>query len=308
MNNTLAVWWASARPKTLGAAAAPVLMGTAVAWHLGGAHAPAAVAALVCALLIQVGTNLANDYFDARRGADTEERLGPRRGLQHGRLSAAQVRRGFLVCFTLAVLLGAYLLARGGWPILVIGLSSVALGVLYTGGPAPLAYLGLGDLFAFLWFGPVAVAGTTYVQSHKWPLEAWLGGVAAGCFSIALLSVNNFRDLEQDRAAGKRTLAVRLGEGFVRWEFRLALLAALLVPLHLTALPGTGPRPAPAVLLATALFLAVPLPSLWRAVRPPAARNQEFGGRMNHLLGRVGRLELGYALLFALAFLLGGGR
>ncbi len=307
MNNTLAVWWASARPKTLGAAAAPVLMGTAVAHVHGGAHLPAALAALVCALLIQVGTNLANDYFDARRGADTPERLGPRRGLQHGSLSAAQVRRGFIICFSLAVLLGAYLLARGGWPILIIGLSSVALGVLYTGGPAPLAYLGLGDLFAFLWFGPVAVAGTTYVQAFQWPLEAWLGGVGAGCFSIALLSVNNFRDLEQDRQAGKHTLAVRFGEGFVRWEFRLALLAALLVPLllardHWDTRPGVA-----AGLLATALLLALRLPGLWRAVRPPAARDADFGARMNHLLGQVGRLELGYAALFSLAHLLGHG-
>lgn len=307
MDNTLAAWWASARPKTLGAAAAPVLMGTAVAWHLGGAHLPSALAALVCALLIQVGTNLANDYFDDRKGADTAERLGPRRGLQHGRLSPKQVRRGFIACFVLAVLVGSYLLARGGGPILLIGLSSVALGVLYTGGPAPLAYLGLGDLFAFLWFGPVAVAGTTYVQSHQWPPEAWLGGVGAGCFSIALLSVNNFRDLEQDRAAGKRTLAVRFGEGFARWEFRLALLAALLVPLALAvrlrsmAILAGG-------LLATALLLAAWLPGLWRAVRPPAARDREFGGRMNRLLGQVGRLELGYAALFALSFLLGGGR
>jgi len=307
MNNTLAVWWASARPKTLGAAAAPVLMGTAVAHFHQGAHLPAALAALVCALLIQVGTNLANDYFDARRGADTVERLGPRRGLQHGTLSAEQVRRGFILCFVLAVLLGAYLLARGGWPILLIGLSSVALGVLYTGGPAPLAYTGLGDLAAFLWFGPVAVVGTTYVQSFQWPPAAWLGGVGAGCFSLALLSVNNFRDLEQDRAAGKRTLAVRFGEGVARWEFRVALLAALLAPLLLLTFPGDA-RPPAAGLLATSAFLLAWLPGLWRAVRPPAARDPEFGGRMNRLLGQVGRLEVGYAVLFSLAHLLGSGR
>lgn len=307
MNNTLAVWWASARPKTLGAAAAPVLMGTAVAHFHQGAHLPSALAALVCALLIQVGTNLANDYFDARRGADTAERLGPRRGLQHGTLSAEQVRRSFILCFVLAVLLGAYLLARGGWPILLIGLSSVALGVLYTGGPAPLAYTGLGDLAAFLWFGPVAVAGTTYVQSFQWPPAAWLGGVGAGCFSLALLSVNNFRDLEQDRAAGKRTLAVRFGEGVVRWEFRLVLLAALAVPLALAVRWRSTPILAGG-LLATALFLAAWLPGLWLAVRTPVARDRAFGEGMNRLLGQVGRLEVGYAVLFSLAHLLGSAR
>lgn len=299
MSTTLAAWWSAARPKTLWAGVAPVLMGTAVARAEGGLHLPAAAAALVCALLIQIGTNLANDYFDAKKGADTAERLGPRRGLHHGQLSLAQVRRGFVLCFALAVLLGAYLLARGGWPILWIGLSSVALGLLYTGGPAPLAYLGLGDVFAFTWFGPVAVAGTTYVQTLAWSTPALVGGLAAGCFSVAILTVNNYRDLEQDRVAGKRTLAVRWGAGFARWEFRLSLLAAALLPL--TLLRGPHAR---TELLAPALLLMALLPLLWRALDGTPVRNAAFGTAMNRLLGLVGKLELLYALLFSAAYLL----
>jgi 1,4-dihydroxy-2-naphthoate octaprenyltransferase len=297
MNEILAAWWSAARPKTLWAGVAPVLMGTAVARAEGGLHVPAAAAALVCALLIQVGTNLANDYFDARKGADTAERLGPRRGLHQGLLTLAQVRMGFLVCFGLAILLGAYLLARGGWPILWIGLSSVALGVLYTGGPAPLAYLGLGDLFAFAWFGPIAVAGTTYVQTLAWSTPALLGGLAAGCFSVAILTVNNYRDLEQDRAAGKHTLAVRFGPDFARWEFRLALLAAALLPLLLLLRPGQ-----PQGLLAPSLLLLALLPLFWRTLPAQPRRDARFGEAMNRLLALTGKLELLYALLFSAAY------
>lgn len=298
MSTKLAAWWSAARPKTLWAGVAPVLMGTAVARAEGGLHLPAAAAALSCALLIQVGTNLANDYFDSRRGADTAERLGPRRGLHHGSLSLEQVRRAFLLSFALAILLGAYLLARGGWPILWIGLSSVALGLAYTGGPAPLAYLGLGDLFAFTWFGPVAAAGTTYVQTGAWSLPALVGGLAAGCFSLAILTVNNYRDLEQDREAGKRTLAVRWGAGFARWEFRLSLLAAGLLPCWLLRRPG-----APVGLLAPVILLLVLLPFLWRRVGGRPVRDAAFGAEMNQLLALTGKLELVYALLFCAAYL-----
>jgi len=291
-----AAWLLAARPKTLWAAVAPVLMGSAIAWREEGFHAGAALAALVCALLIQVGTNLANDYFDARRGADTGARLGPRRGLHSGQISARQVRTAFLLCFGLAVLLGAYLLVRGGWPILIIGLGSVALGVLYTGGPAPLAYVGLGDLFAFLCFGPVAVAGTTYVQSLIWsPMALW-AGVAAGCFSVALLAVNNFRDTREDRSTGKGTLAVRLGPGFVRLEFRLALLGAALIPLGLVTWAK-----APLLLVAPSLLVLALYPVLWRALPAEPGAERGFGEAMNGLLGLVGRLELFYALLFSAA-------
>ena len=298
MTNTLRAWWSAARPKTLWASVAPVLMGTALARAEGGQHLPAAAAALACALLIQVGTNLANDYFDARKGADGAARIGPRRGLQEGLLSPAAVRAAFVACFVLAVLLGSYLLARGGWPILVIGLSSVALGILYTGGPAPLAYLGLGDLFAFTWFGPVAVAGTTYVQTLAWSTPALWGGLAAGCFSLALLTVNNFRDLKGDRRAGKRTLAVRWGATFARIELRMALALAGLLPLWMVLRLDQ-----PVLLVAPALLLLAQLPSVWRAVTVEPTDDPAFGAEMNRLLARVGRLELLYALLFTLAYL-----
>ncbi len=291
-------WLLAARPKTLWAAVAPVLMGSAIAHREGGFHLWAALAALVCALLIQVGTNLANDFFDARRGADTGARLGPRRGLHSGHINASQVKMAFMICFGLAVLLGAYLLARGGWPILFIGLGSVALGLLYTGGPAPLAYLGLGDVFAFICFGPVAVAGTTYVQTLQWsPMALW-AGVAAGCFSVALLAVNNFRDTLEDSQTGKGTLAVRLGPAFVRGEFRLVLLVAALIPFG-----QAQQRSAPVELLAPGLLLLVLFPLLWRALPPQPSRDERFGQAMNRLLGLVGRLELFYALLFSAACL-----
>lgn len=294
-------WLLAARPKTLWASVAPVLMGSAIAWREGGFHAPAALAALACALLIQIGTNLANDFFDARRGADTAARLGPRRGLHSGHISASQVRKAFVLCFALAIVLGAYLLLRGGWPILIIGLGSVALGVLYTGGPAPLAYLGLGDLFAFICFGPVSVAGSAYVQSLSWSPTAWWAGVAAGCFSVALLAVNNFRDSEEDRLTGKGTLAVRVGPAFVRWEFRLVLLVAGLMPLWIFAGgPRSGLGWTPGILTPAMLVLAL-LPMLWRALPAQPGRDQSFGQSMNRLLGLVGRLELLYAMLFSAA-------
>jgi 1,4-dihydroxy-2-naphthoate polyprenyltransferase len=296
MTETLQAWWLAARPKTLWVSVAPVLMGTAVARAEGGLHLPYAGLALACALLIQVGTNLANDYFDARQGVDTERRIGPRRATQSGLIPARTVRAGFVLCFALAVLLGAWLLARGGWPILVIGLGSVALGVLYTGGPAPLAYRGLGDLFALLCFGPVAVAGTTYVQTLAWSAPALWGGLAAGCFSVAILTVNNFRDLAEDRRAGKRTLAVRCGPSFARAEFRLALLAAGLIPLGMAA----GGQPA--ALLAPGLLGLAMLAFTWRALAVEPGDDPAFGAAMNRLLALTGRLELAFALLFAAAY------
>jgi 1,4-dihydroxy-2-naphthoate octaprenyltransferase len=299
MTSALRAWWSAARPKTLWASVAPVLMGTAVAAVEGAPHLPAAAAALACALLIQVGTNLANDYFDARKGADTAARIGPRRALQEGLLSAGAVRAGFAICFLLAVLLGAYLLARGGWPILLIGLGSVALGLLYTGGPAPLAYRGLGDLFAFLCFGPVAVAGTAYVQTLAWSAAGLWGGVAAGGFSLALLTVNNFRDMVGDARAGKRTLVVRLGPAFARAELAAAIGFAALAPLAMIAWLQVTP-----LLAAPALLAGLSLPGILRAVAEEPGEDPAFGARMNGLLARVGRLELLYALLFSAALLI----
>jgi 1,4-dihydroxy-2-naphthoate octaprenyltransferase len=227
------VWLLAVRPKTLGAAVAPILIGTAMAYAVDKGHAVAALAALFGALLIQIGTNFSNDYFDFVKGADTEERLGPIRATQAGLVTPEAMRRNFVVVFGLAVLVGIYLVYRGGWPIVIIGVLSIASGILYTGGPMPLGYLGLGDLFVLIFFGPVAVGGTFYVQTLELPLEVILAGFGPGLLATALLAVNNLRDEPTDKKVGKRTLAVRFGPAFARGEFLTAFALALILPFIL---------------------------------------------------------------------------
>ncbi len=224
-------WALAARPRTLPAAAAPVLVGSALAWHLGGFRLLPALAALVGALLIQVATNLANDYFDFMKGADAEDRVGPVRVTQAGLLAPGTVRGGMVVALLAAVLVGAYLVSVGGWPIFWIGVASLICAVAYTGGPFPLAYHGLGDLFVFVFFGLVAVAGTTYVQMLEFRWEALWAGVGVGAVSTALLVVNNLRDIQTDLRAGKRTMAVRLGVSGTRVQYTLLWSLAASVPV-----------------------------------------------------------------------------
>lgn len=225
-------WFMAVRPKTLPAAMAPVLAGTGLAVHDGVFRPGPALAALVGALLIQVGTNLANDYYDWKRGADTPDRLGPVRVTQAGLLEPEAVRRGVWVSLGLAFLVGIYLVAVGGWPIVVIGLASLVCAVAYTGGPFPLAYNYLGDLFVFVFFGLVAVGGTYWVQALAWNPAVLLVGSGVGALATAILVVNNLRDRETDLQAGKRTLATLLG---VRGS-RLQYLALLFVAWHVPPL------------------------------------------------------------------------
>lgn len=224
-------WILAARPKTLTAAAAPVVVGTGVAAFHGVASLVPAVAALVGSLLIQVATNLANDYYDFVRGGDTHERVGPMRVTQAGVLPPETVKRGMLATLAAAFVVGVYLVWVGGWPIVLIGLASMACAVLYTGGPFPLAYHGLGDLFVFVFFGLVAVNGTAYVQARFWPVDGLLAGAAMGALITNILVVNNLRDIPTDARAGKRTLAVRLGVQGTRTEYALLMTVAFLVPL-----------------------------------------------------------------------------
>ncbi|NNF28600.1 MAG: 1,4-dihydroxy-2-naphthoate polyprenyltransferase [Gemmatimonadetes bacterium] len=225
------LWLLAARPKTLPAAAAPVIAGMGLAAHHQVFAAGPAAAALVGALLIQVATNLANDYFDFVKGSDTEARVGPTRVTQAGLLSPEAVKRGMIVVLGAALLNGAYLVAVGGWPILIVGLASLVCAVAYTGGPFPLAYHGLGDLFVFVFFGLVAVAGTYWVQALELVPGALLAGAGLGAFSTAILVVNNLRDRETDAAAGKRTLAVRWGDRATVAEYVVCVLVAGLVPV-----------------------------------------------------------------------------
>src|SRR5919107_2841991 len=209
----------AARPRTLPAAIAPVLVGTALAMTETDLRVGGFVAALLGAIFIQVGTNLSNDYSDARRGADTEERLGPVRVTAGGLVPPRQVLVGTYVAFGVAVAAGAYLIAVAGWELLLVGAASIAAGVLYTGGPKPYGYEGLGELFVFLFFGVVAVVGSYFVQVERFEWEAFALSVPVGLLASAILVVNNVRDVDTDRRAGKRTLAVKLGRERARTLF-----------------------------------------------------------------------------------------
>ena len=231
------IWWEAARPRTLPAAVAPVLLASALAWRDGAFQFWAASTCLGFAVLIQIGTNYANDYFDFIKGADTAERVGPRRAVAAGLISPAVMRRAMVGVFVAAFGVGLFLLQFGGWPLLGVGVSSIICGVLYTGGPYPLAYHGWGDVFVFIFFGLVAVVTTYFVQSGTITLDAWLLGAGIGGLATNILVVNNYRDIETDRKAGKRTLAVRWGRGFARTQF---LSAHLLMIAVVVALAGRG--------------------------------------------------------------------
>ncbi len=224
-------WILAARPKTLSAAAAPVFVGTGLAGAHGTYRAAPAAAALLGALLIQIGTNLANDYYDFLRGGDTEDRVGPVRVTQAGLIPPKQVWWGMVITLFVAFLVGVYLVSVGGWPIVWIGLASLLCAVAYTGGPYPLAYHGLGDPFVFVFFGLVAVGGTYWVQALALPGDALVAGVGVGSLNTAILVANNVRDLDSDAAAGKRTLAVRLGRLGSRIEYVLLMGVGFAVPV-----------------------------------------------------------------------------
>jgi len=270
-----------------------VAIGTVLAYGDGAHHVAAALWALVAALLIQVGTNFANDYFDHHKGADTAERLGPIRAVQAGLVSPQAMRRATIAVFLLATVCGAYLVVRGGWPVAAIGLVSIAAGVAYTAGPCPLAYVGLGDLFVLVFFGPVAVAGTYYVQALALRPEVVVAGLGPGLLSVALLTVNNLRDVDQDRLAGKRTLAVRLGRGFARSEYVVCVVLAAALPVVLYR--WTGGRP---WAMLTLLTLVAALPALRMVI------GGTVGPSLNRALAGTGRALLDYSLLFGVGWLL----
>ncbi|HYI13715.1 MAG TPA: 1,4-dihydroxy-2-naphthoate polyprenyltransferase [Thermoanaerobaculia bacterium] len=279
-------WLLAIRPKTLSAAIVPVLMGSALA-----AHEPAAISwwvfwcALGSSVLIQVATNLINDAIDFKKGADTGERLGPIRVTQAGLVSAEAVMRGAWACLIGAALFGVPLLYRGGWPILIVGLASIAMAYAYTGGPFPLAYHGLGELFVLLFFGFIAVGGTFYLHSQQYTRSAVLAGFAAGSLAAVLLVINNLRDVEGDRRSNKRTLAVRFGERFARFEIVFFVLAPFAAIVLLAALRDRWGFTLPVVALPLALLLLV------RAFRSK-------GAELNRCLALGGALQWAFGLLF----------
>ena len=281
-------WVIAARPPTLSAAVVPVAVGTGCAAAAGGIAPLPALAALTGALLLQVAANFANDVFDYEKGADTEERLGPVRAVQAGLLTPASVRRGLGVVLVLALLIGVYLTLVAGPSIVAIGLASMAAAVAYTGGPYPLGYHGLGDVFVMLFFGFVAVMGTTFVQlGHVTDLSMW-AAVPVGALATAILVVNNLRDVATDRKAGKRTLAVRLGEKGAVLEYGALMAVAYLVPAALFLSGRAG---------ITALAPLVTLPLALRLVRAVA---KERGRALNPLLAGTAKLLFVHGLLFAI--------
>jgi 1,4-dihydroxy-2-naphthoate polyprenyltransferase len=283
----------AARPRTLPAAIAPVLVGTALAMTAVDLRVGGFVAALLGAIFIQVGTNLSNDYSDARRGADTEDRLGPVRVTAGGLVPPKRVLVATYVTFALAVLCGVYLVYLAGPILLAIGAASILAGVLYTGGPRPYGYEGLGEVFVFLFFGLVAVAGSYYVQTEEVTWEAFALAVPVGLLAAAILVVNNVRDLETDRRAGKRTLAVRLGRPRARTIFGLMVYGAFLT----APIPWIAGSLSPWLLLP--LVLLPPAVELVRMVR-----THTDGPTLNDALGRTGLLQLGFCILLSVGLLL----
>ena len=283
----LAVWVLACRPATLPVAVAPVLVGTAVAHLAGGVHLMAAIAAGWGALCFQVASNLANDVFDHEKGADTHDRLGPLRVTQAGLVSPRAMRAAMAVAIALAIPAGLYLASVAGWPVIAIGLASIAAALAYTGGPWPLGYHGLGDPFVFLFFGLVAVVGTVFVQTGAAPIVAFPPAIGVGAIATAVLVVNNVRDRETDARAGKRTLAVRLGRRGAIGEYVLLLAVAYVVPVGLAALLVRSP------------WVLLPLASAPLAVSIARSVAVAEGRALNPHLGGTARLLLAYSTLLA---------
>jgi 1,4-dihydroxy-2-naphthoate octaprenyltransferase len=286
-------WVIAARPPTLTAAVVPVLVGTACAVSENGVRVGPALAALTGALLLQIAANFANDVFDYEKGADTAERLGPVRAVQAGLLTPGAVRRGLYVVLGLALLIGVYLTAVAGFAVVAIGLASMAAAVAYTGGPYPLGYHGLGDVFVMLFFGFVAVLGTTFVELGRVTTLAVLASVPVGALATAILVVNNLRDIATDRVAGKGTLAVRWGERGALTEYALLLVVAYAVPVALVLTHHADPS------------VLLPLLTLPLALRLFLRVRSERGRALNPLLAGTAKLLLLYGVLFSVGLVVG---
>jgi 1,4-dihydroxy-2-naphthoate octaprenyltransferase len=263
-------------------------VGTALAWRDGAFYSLAAAAALLGALALQVAANFANDLYDFERGADTEERTGPLRVTQAGLVSPLAMRLALAAALTFAFLVGVYLVVRGGWPIVAIGLSSILATIFYTGGPRPYGYIGLGELFVFLFFGIVAVTGTYYVQSLTVTTTAFILSLPMGFLSVAILVVNNLRDIDTDRQSGKKTLAVRIGHNGARRELATMFVCAALIP---AVLAGSGLCGFGVLAASLTMFGALPL------MRTVYHTND--GPVMNRVLAQTARLQLIYAVIMA---------
>ena len=227
-------WVIASRPKTMTAAIAPVLLGSALAYYEGAFDIITFFVILIAACLIQIGTNLTNDLFDYIKGADNNDRLGPKRAMQAGLILESEMKRAIFIVFSLSICFGFYLALLGGWIIVGIGLLSILFAILYTGGPYPLAYNGLGDIFVFIFFGLIAVSGTYYLYTDYFSINSFILGSSAGCLATAILVVNNLRDIDNDKAYGKNTLAVYFGKKFTQFEYLLLMIIVYIIPIYIS--------------------------------------------------------------------------
>ena len=280
-------WIQASRIRTLPAAVAPVVIGCSLAIGDQKFHFISALCAMIGAILIQLGTNFANDYFDFVKGVDNENRIGPKRATQSGLIKPSEMKLGFIITFSLITPFVCYLAYRGGWAFFILGIISVICGILYTGGPKPLGYIGLGDIFVLVFFGPVAVVGTYYVQSLQFESHALWSGVASGMISTAILVVNNLRDYTEDEKVGKNTLVVQFGPTFGRLEYTLCILVAIAITLwqaqsHLFLY----------IALLPFLFSIVPLQSMWT----------ESGRDLDKNLGATARVLILFSICYSLGY------
>ncbi len=288
----------AARPRTLPAALASVVLGGFLAYVMNQFRFWPLFAAFTGAMLIQIGTNYANDYFDFIKGKDTAERIGPRRATASGLIPPESMKKAFILVFALSVLPGIFLVYEGGWPILVIGVLSILSGIAYTGGPYPLGYHGWGDFFVLVFFGPVAVCGTYYVSALNWNWYVFYMSFAPGLISVAILTVNNFRDKMTDTKTGKRTLAVRYGDQFSRMEYLGALTLAGMVPSLAFFLSGGINYPGSlAVIYLIAAFRPVKNVLFFQ----PMENNLD----MNKVLAATGGLQIVFTAVFMAVTLAG---
>ncbi len=287
------IWLISIRPKTLPAACAPVIIGLSLAYQEVMINAWAAIFTMITAILIQIGTNLANDYYDYIKGKDTHLRVGPVRATQAGLVSKREMKTAFIITFSLAGLCGIYLIFIGGLPILIIGVLSITFGILYTAGPFPLGYNGLGDLFVFLFFGPVAVMGTYYLQTSHINLTTLIASIPAGFLSVAILVANNLRDYQSDKQSGKRTLVVKIGYRFGLFQYFFSILISFIFPLILVLMTKNHYY---SLLSIFVILLAIKPFRTLLATREP---KKIFG-----VLGQTSLLLFIYSIIFSLGWIL----
>lgn len=291
---TVRVWIEAARPQTLPAAIVPVMIGASLAYSEGHLNWPVSILILLCALLIQIGTNFANDYYDALSGADTEQRVGFARATASGLIGPVTMKRATFLTMGLAFLVGLLVVWHAGWPILILGVLSLICGVAYTGGPFPLGYNGLGDVFVFLFFGIIAVMGTYYANALHWSTLSFWASLPAGALTTNILVVNNLRDIESDRPAGKKTLGVLFGENALRYEYLLMILLGFAIPLHFYFREGSG-------WLVLLPFLSTPL-AVYLVVNVFTETQKQ---NLNNTLKKTGAFLIVFGLLFSIGLIAG---